>query len=145
MNALASRFDVDYRVIFKHEGEFARRLNDVYIAKYTNVAAPFFDEIFEELLTMAASIFSDELVENIDQYDIDLQSALHLQNTLIVHDDVEAAMNILHHHGRDFLQLFERDVYQYLIHHQITFYERTSAYHDRRDATLRNPPVIEVW
>jgi hypothetical protein len=147
MSSLVLRPDSDYRVIYLREADFEQRMADVYTQKQTEKGAPFLDDMLVELIDIEAILFLEKARENPFQFGLSESEIDSLEQQIVLEDNLETAYTVLWDRaGRDFIELFQRDVRRYLMDNQISFFETDEVYRrSRQDAVLRNSPIIEVW
>lgn len=143
--ALAFKNEPDYRVVYLKETDFEQRMNDVYLSKQTYKGAPFYFDILSELIDIEALLFLEIVKENPHKYSFTQNEIEEYEQRIVVLEDIEAAITILARADEGFLELFQRDVYNYLMEKQMSFFMGDGYYKEREGALLKNSPTIEVW
>lgn len=139
MNELMQR-EVDYRIIYISEREFAERVNDVYISKQTAKRPPFFNELLEELVDIEAAFFvmqNREVFNDLNDDEVD-----ELLN-LVVAEDPNAIQKVFERIDPHFIELFARDLYLHLMVTGLTFFERD--FYITHSVREYHSPLQSVW
>lgn len=136
---LASR-EVDYRIIYMSEREVGDRIHDVYRGLQTELKPPIFLEILREMVDVEASLFLMHHPEAFDELtEVEIER---LQNSL-AEEEPSAIHFVCERINQNFLELFTRDLYYYLIEHNLFFVEQDL--YSKNITTLHNQSVRSVW
>lgn len=144
LQTLMERHEADYRLIFLMETAFCARINDVYLARGAFGNAPFLEDVIFEMCDLAVLLFVEhmhtpELFNTLDLFHIE---------QIRQHGDPEMAVEFINKYiPPTFLDLFQRDVYLYLLANQINFFVKpiNRAEATFKESRLLNPTIIQVW
>jgi hypothetical protein len=140
LNAALANFYADYRIIYKREEEFSRRIQDIYLSRST-YGAPFLDQILDELWDILAIFFLESIKDTPRIHEVDVR----LIQQIIETGDPLNAPYLFEVAGWQFCEMFHRDVYLYLIYNQFNFFDRRREDEHYARARQYNPTITEVW
>ena len=145
LNAMTATLNErEYRIIYLMESEFEQRMKDVYIATQNDKGAPFLDDMIQELLDIEALLFLEYMKRRPSNYEIRKEDIENLRMD-ILGGDFEAVVYVFERCDRYFSEMFERDVVNFLMEKQLSFFERIHPFGSRSDSYLYNQPVVSVW
>lgn len=137
---LATREDIDYRVIYMAERNFKQRLEDVYIAKQTHQRPPIFHALLEELVDIEAALFVMHHPEAFSDFTEEGQEMLILE---VEAGNEEMQALVFERMDRRFVEMFAKDLYLMLVSHQYAFFEQDV--YDSNYKRFHNACIQSVW
>lgn len=147
MQSLIERKDVDYRLIFLLEEHIVRRIRDFYFSRRSHGLAPFFEEIMFDMCDLVVLLFVEYMKDEGRTNELDA-----VQYDTIEHirksGDPDLALEFIRvHTPSNFLDLFQRDMYLFLLNNQLNFFMKPLNRYEAtcRESRLLNPAIVQVW
>lgn len=141
MSSLSTVNDVDYRLIYMQEQDFAQRVRDVYIAKQGVKKPPTFHSMLEEFIDIQAYLLIEHYPE--EKFGDCTEAKLNELREGVKKEDPKAIEFVLRRFDLRFIEMFEEDLLKYLKHNQYAFFEQDP--YDRSYKVIHNSSLQNVW
>ena len=145
MQALQTRIEPDYRIVFHREWEFEQLMKDIYNGCQSADRHPTINQMFEELLSFGALIFAEMALENPAFYNLDAETINECVYRIKSYGDVESVDLLWNKTDDHFRHFLFHDLYCYLVAHQLSFFMVDDTVSLRPHWKLMNQAVVEVW